>query len=125
MGAVLTVPVDLTQNVFRERWELPYVWNDLRSRAAPLRSAESLHQIGIYAAFDQGMSYNDPFQIALPPLSTVVYLFAGYFLLAVPVTFVVLKQTRRMNWAWATGPALAAVFGGAVYGFTADLHKRS
>jgi hypothetical protein len=28
-----------------------------------------------------------------------------------------------MNWAWATGPTLAALFGGAVYGFTSDLHK--
>ena len=123
MGAVLTVPLDLTEDRFREEWELPYVWQDLRYRAAPLRAAETIRESYTYSAFDQQNRWNDPFQIALPPLATVVYLFAGYFILAVPVTFVVLKQTRRMNWAWATGPALAVIFGGAVYGFTADLHK--
>lgn len=123
MGAALTVPIDLTADHFRDEWQLPYLWDDLRSRAAPIASADDLNLAGSYAYFEQGAGQSDPFQVALPPLASVVYLFAGYFLLAVPVTFVVLKQTRRMNWAWATGPALAVLFGGVVYGFTADLHK--
>jgi hypothetical protein len=122
MGAVLTVPVDLTQDLFRERWELPYVWDKLRDRAAPI-GYKDINAGLSYAASEPYPGYNDPFQIALPPLTAVVYLFTGYFLLAVPVTLVILKQTRRMNWAWATRPTLAILFAGAVYGFTADLHK--
>jgi hypothetical protein len=120
MGAVLTVGVDPTQPEYREKWELSYAWEGLRNRAAPIMPSK---QLGFNSEFQEQSFGNDPFQVNLPPLASLVYLFAGYFVLAVPVTFVVLKRTRRMNWAWVTGPALAAVFGGAIYGFTAELHK--
>ncbi|MES2464940.1 MAG: zf-HC2 domain-containing protein [Armatimonadota bacterium] len=123
MGAVLTVPIDLTQDRFRDRWELAYTWDDLRTRARPMANDIAHLPSAWQTPSRYGFYANDPFRLGLPPLTTVVYLFTGYFLLAIPVTFVILKRTRRMNWAWATGPTLAFLFGGAVYGFTADLHK--
>ena len=102
MGAVVTVGVDLTLPEFREKWELPSVWNELQNRAVP--TVLSLNPMEARADWTNAQTPygSDPFHIALPPLTSLVYLFTGYFLLAVPVTFVVLKRTGRMNWAWAS-----------------------
>jgi hypothetical protein len=53
----------------------------------------------------------------------VLTVFLVYFVLAVPVSFVVLKRLRRMNWAWATGPALAILFAGVLYFYTSSLYR--
>jgi hypothetical protein len=65
---------------------------------------------------------DDPFVLGLPPLRDVVNVFLCYFVLVVPVTFFVLKHTRRLNLAWVTGPVLAVAFGGGIFLLTARLY---
>ncbi|MBC8136560.1 MAG: hypothetical protein H8F28_11790 [Fibrella sp.] len=67
----------------------------------------------------------NPFFTHLPDLKLVLYVFLGYFVLVVPVSFVVLKQTRRMQYAWFTGPVLAITFAGGLALFTRSLHEAS
>ncbi len=67
----------------------------------------------------------NPFITQLPDLKIVLYIFLGYFVLVVPVSFVVLKQTRRMQYAWFTGPLLAVTFAGGLALFTRSLYEAS
>lgn len=67
----------------------------------------------------------NPFITKLPDLRIVLYIFLGYFVLVVPVSFVVLKQTRRMQYAWFTGPLLAVTFAGGLALFTRSLYEAS
>lgn len=67
----------------------------------------------------------NPFITQFPDLRLVLYIFLGYFVLVVPVSFVVLKQTRRMQYAWFTGPLLAVTFAGGLAMFTRSLYEAS
>jgi hypothetical protein len=64
----------------------------------------------------------NPFEMALPSIQYVILVFLGYFVLVVPVTFLVLKHTRRLNLAWLTAPVLALAFGGGIFLLTARLY---
>jgi len=66
---------------------------------------------------------HNPFYVQFPALPTVMYVFLGYFVLVVPVSFVVLKQTRRLNYAWFTAPAFAAVCAGSLALSTRSLYN--
>lgn len=65
---------------------------------------------------------NDPFQLTFPSMQQVIFIFLGYFMLVVPVSFVVLKHARRLNWTWATGPILAVTVAGGIFLMTARLY---
>lgn len=65
----------------------------------------------------------NPFHIELPPIGMVAAIFAVYFLLAVPVTYLVLKKAKRLEWAWVTNPVLAGIFAFVFYLFAAQLYK--
>lgn len=67
----------------------------------------------------------NPFITQLPDLKLVLYIFLGYFVLVIPVSFVALKQTRRMHYAWFTGPVLAITFAGGLALFTRSLNEAS
>ena len=58
---------------------------------------------------------NDPFSTRLPPISTVFGLLAGYFVLVVPVSFLVLRRMKRGELAWVTAPLLSLGFAGALF----------
>lgn len=64
----------------------------------------------------------NPFEMALPSIQYVVLIFLGYFVLVVPMTFLVLKHTRRLNLAWLTAPVLALAFAGGIFLLTARLY---
>ena len=65
----------------------------------------------------------NPFRIKLPPLRTIAWLFLAYFVLVVPVTYLVLKRIGRLEWAWVTSPALSVAFAYVLYLFTAQLYQ--
>lgn len=65
----------------------------------------------------------DPFKIQLPPMRVVGGLFLAYFILVVPVSYFTLRRMRRLEWAWASGPLLSAVFAGGFGLFAADLYQ--
>ena len=76
---------------------------------------------GINTTFDN--QNNDPFRIQLPPVKTIQWYFIGYFALVVPVTYLVLKLIRRLQWAWITGPLVSVAFAYGLYLFTASLYQ--
>jgi hypothetical protein len=128
LGTVLYVGYDPTTSACREWGDLPTFWTHLMFSASPVLSS-SMSFIAARRLSSATVTYgpmndeaNDPFRVSLPPVSAVLYLFLAYFVLAIPVTFVVLKRLRCMNLAWVTGPALAMLFAGAFFLFTAELY---
>jgi hypothetical protein len=128
MGAVLYLGFDLTTQTFRACPGLPDCWRYFMLEAMPIVPLDSSYVTSRMRAFDEGTAApavagsDDPFRLPLPPVSAVLYLFVTYFVLAIPVTFVVLRRLRCMNLAWATGPLLAVLFAGVFFLFTAELY---
>jgi hypothetical protein len=132
IGTVLYCATDLTAKTYRSSQSLPQLWRELMEQATPFIRARDLHGAAVASAIGTEnspwrttarASDADPFHVRLPSLRAVLFVFLGYFVLAVPVTFVVLKRRRRMNLAWATGPALAVLTAGSLYLFTAHLYS--
>ncbi len=65
----------------------------------------------------------NPFRIKLPPIATVAWLFLAYFVLVIPVSYLVLKRLGRLEWAWVTSPVLSVLFAYGFYLFTAQLYR--
>ncbi len=81
------------------------------------------HRRTVWAtASSSSVSQEDAFHLSLPSVQNVLFVFLAYFVLVVPVTFAVLKHTRRLNLAWVSGPVLAAVFAGGIFLLTARLY---
>lgn len=81
---------------------------------------------GSYYGGRRGASVSNrvnPFRIKLPPLTTIAWLFLAYFVLVIPVTYLVLKRIGRLEWAWVTSPALSIAFAYVFYLFTAQLYQ--
>lgn len=54
--------------------------------------------------------------LSLPSLAGIVALLVFYVLLVGPLTYLLLRRWRRLDWAWVTTPALALAFTAAVLG---------
>ena len=65
----------------------------------------------------------DPFQLALPPSTAVASSFIIYFILVVPVTYLILKRMKRLELAWITSPIISIAFAFAFYFLTASLYQ--
>jgi hypothetical protein len=134
-GTVVYCGIDPTSREMRsQNYSLNSLWRGMIHLAAPYAAFKQLQVnpdsapwVTNSTAYSDGADENtvagDPFHLALPALREVLYLFLVYFVLAVPVTFVVLKRTRRMNLAWATGPILAVIFAGAFCLFSIRLYS--
>jgi hypothetical protein len=57
--------------------------------------------------------------LSLPPTSGLLVLLLGYIILIGPVNYLVLRRLDRREWAWATVPALIAVFTAGSFGIGA------
>jgi hypothetical protein len=115
------------------------LWTGLIHRAAPVLNAASLRAWARKSgSFDdevygggrvyRGISSSpgrdvNPFHIQLPPTGRITWIFVLYFILVVPVSYIVLKRMRRLEWAWVTGPILSVIFAIVFYLFTADLYR--
>lgn len=60
-------------------------------------------------------SEGDPFSTRLPAAKTVFGILLAYFVLVVPVSFLVLRKMKRGEWAWVTAPLLALGFAGVLF----------
>jgi hypothetical protein len=58
---------------------------------------------------------DDPFSTTLPPTSSVFGLLALYFVLVVPVSFLVLRKLKKGELAWVTAPLLSLGFAGLLF----------
>lgn len=111
-------------------------WRDLVKVAEPVADRSRIYSI-YDAAYNnnsqtylqpnnpnlQYSQYNDPFTIELPSVKVIVCLFIIYFLLAVPVSYFVLRKMRRLELAWITAPILSLLFATFFYLFTLNLYK--
>ncbi|MBC8101798.1 MAG: hypothetical protein H7Z41_04340 [Cytophagales bacterium] len=128
-GVVLYAGFDPTSAEFRQ-WEgLPKLWQGLTKRAEPFLRAQECYvwdwdweEREARSAHSDAVA-RDPFQIQFPSARMVLNLFLAYFVLAIPVTFIVLKRLRRMNAAWFTGPLLAVAFAGGLYLLTTRIYE--
>ena len=125
-GTVLYSGIDFTNRDLRTK-SVTQMWSILGHRATSAQTWRYEHDgrrdWGLDVSDNSADAARNPFTLALPPLTQVVYVFAAYFVLAVPITFVVLKRTRRMNLAWISGPVLAVVFAGVFYLFSFRLYR--
>ncbi len=63
--------------------------------------------------------------LALPPVTGLFAILGLYILLVGPINYLVLKRLGKREWAWATIPALIAIFAIGAYGFGASLRGSS
>lgn len=71
---------------------------------------------GTYARSPYASSVSeDPFSMQLPPTGTVFGILAGYFILVVPVSFLILRKLKRGELAWITAPVLSLGFAGVLF----------
>lgn len=133
-GTVLFVGIDPTEMAFRQWSGFSSLWQDLAIIARPGLPEETLRLLGSSSGYDENNRWqyanspgadrsDDPFQFKLPPVQRVLYLYLGFFILAIPVSFVVLRRMRKPNLAWVTGPVLSVVFAGALSVFAAPLYS--
>ncbi len=65
----------------------------------------------------------DPFSTKLPPAATVFGILVGYFVLVVPVSFLVLRKLKRGELAWITAPLLSLGFAGLLFRSASGLYS--
>ena len=63
--------------------------------------------------------------LALPPIGGLFAILGLYILLVGPINYLVLRRLGHREWAWATIPALIAIFAIGAYGFGASLRGSS
>jgi len=70
-----------------------------------------------------GASDQDPFSTKLPPTEKVFLLLGAYFIIVVPVNFLVLRRLKRGELAWFTAPVISLGFASAFFASAQDLYS--
>jgi hypothetical protein len=65
---------------------------------------------------------NESFRV--PAAGTVLGILLLYFILVVPVNFLILKRFRALDWTWLTAPAIALLFVFLLYRVGSGLYKQ-
>lgn len=75
----------------------------------------------IYTPFNQSISVvlAALLNVAVPGPGLFIAVIAGYLLCVGPLAFIVLRRTKRQDWAWGVLPLLAVLFSGGTYGAAA------
>jgi hypothetical protein len=71
----------------------------------------------------QQSAKKNPFNIQLPNRFIVGAIFFIYFLLVIPVTFIVLRQKKRLEAAWITTPIISLAFVLILFCYTMELYS--
>lgn len=66
---------------------------------------------------------DSPFDVKLIPGRTIGFVFLGFFLVVVPLNFIVLRLIKRMELAWVTTPVTCFVFAGILLSFAGGLYS--
>ncbi|AIE83925.1 hypothetical protein [Fimbriimonas ginsengisoli] len=69
------------------------------------------------------MPAQDPFSTKLPPAEKVFTLLGAYFVVVVPLNFLILKKLKRGELAWFTAPLISLGFAGAFFASAQDLYS--
>ena len=67
--------------------------------------------------------HSDPFHVELPPAERIFSILGLYFVVVVPLNFLVLKKFKRGEWAWFTAPALSLAFAGVLFKSAQSLYQ--
>jgi len=70
-----------------------------------------------------GYDTSDPFSTTLPPTSKVFTLLGAYFVVVVPLNFLILRKFKRGELAWFTAPIISLGFAGALFASAGDLYS--
>lgn len=70
-----------------------------------------------------GPSAGDPFSTKLPPSERIFTLLGAYFVVVVPLNFLVLKKLKRGELAWFTAPIVSLGFAAAFFGSAQGLYS--
>lgn len=65
----------------------------------------------------------DPFEIQPPSPGLVFLILAAYWVVVVPIHFIVLGKLGKSNWAWITAPVVALGFAFIFFSFAAGLYR--
>jgi len=74
-------------------------------------------------AFGSPIPNEDPFDAKLPPTETVFSLLVLYFVLVVPVNFLVLRKFKKGELAWFTAPVISLVFAAILFQSASGLYR--
>ncbi len=65
----------------------------------------------------------DPFSVELPAASKVFWILAAFFVVVVPINFIVLRKLGKGEWAWLTAPVISLAFAGIFLNQASDLYS--
>ncbi|HWA83941.1 MAG TPA: hypothetical protein VG820_10925, partial [Fimbriimonadaceae bacterium] len=65
----------------------------------------------------------DPFSTKLPPPNKVFWILASYFVVIIPINFLLLKRLKRGELAWFTAPLISIAFAGVFFAAAGDLYS--
>jgi hypothetical protein len=65
----------------------------------------------------------DPFNTKLPAANKVFLILASYFIVIIPINFLLLKKLKRGELAWFTAPIISIGFAGAFFAAAKDLYS--
>ena len=65
----------------------------------------------------------DPFDSKLPPTEQVFGVLLAYFVVVIPVNFLLLRKFKKGELAWFTAPVISLVFAGVLFQSAASLYK--
>lgn len=68
-------------------------------------------------------SFSDPFSMKLPPASRIATLLGAYFVVVVPLNFLILRKLRRGELAWFTAPIISLGFAGVLFTSAQSLYS--
>jgi hypothetical protein len=69
-----------------------------------------------------GPEQRNPFQTALPPTGRIATVLGVYFLVVVPLNFMILKKIRRGELAWLTAPVISLAAAGVLFSSASGLY---
>jgi hypothetical protein len=65
----------------------------------------------------------DPFSLTLPPVEQIATILGLYFVVVVPLNFLVLKKLKRGELAWVTAPIISVGFAGFLLNSNSSLYS--
>lgn len=110
-------------------------WEGRRSAVTrllrPVDTVRSNQFLGYYSnenvtpesGFVSGSSHHDPFSTEMPPTERVFYTLGAYFIVVVPLNFLILRRLRKGELAWITAPIISLGFAGAFFFSAKDLYS--
>lgn len=71
----------------------------------------------------QDNTERDPFSTQLPPVEKVFWILLCYFVVIIPINFLLLKKLKKGELAWLTAPLISVSFAGAFFAAAKDLYS--